>query len=121
MKKYFTQPIVQVLSFSFILIHGFVWIPYSYALVITLLLEFKLFAVFGILGIAFCLLSKYYYKKLLQIAATTLMSSSLLLYFINPATRSETAGVNNVLTIFTLIFFAYIQVMSLFTIPQNNS
>lgn len=121
MKKYFTLPIVQVLSFSFILIHGFVWIPYSYALIIALLFEFKLFVVAGLLGIVLCLLSTYFYNKLLQIAATILMSTSLLLYFINPATKLETDGVNNILTMLTLILFAYIQVESLLSIRKKYS
>lgn len=113
MKKYFTHPIVQVLSFSFILIHGFIWVPFIYAILIAIALDFKLFAFLGLLGIAICLLSNYYYKKIFQFTATILMTSSFFLYLNIPETKAETAGAYNMITLLTLLLFTIIQLASL--------
>lgn len=120
MNKYFTHPFVQVLSFSFILIHGFVWIPYVYAIIIGLMIEFELFAFAGLLGIIFCLLSNYYYKIIFQILATILMTSSLWLYLNIPETVAKTDGLNNTLTGLTIFLFAYTQVTSIASLLKRK-
>ena len=120
MKKISLNIILQFSSFSFILVDGYVTVPYIYSIFIGALFTSELYSIVGILGLAFSFLSAFYYPKTCQLLASIFMFLSLMFFFTSKEIIMETNLFKQLSSKITLFIFLATQAYIIYTHAAKN-
>lgn len=112
--SFLTHPIIQILSFSWILVGSpYFGGPYLF-FVVGAATQFEWFGVLGVAGVfllAFCL---FFNRRLLQLAGSICCIFSIALFFFNSSYDNALVTIEDWLALLTLILFVLIHTLTLY-------
>lgn len=120
MRKLPLNTILQITSFSFILVNGFITVPYIYSIFIGTFFSSELYSIMGILGLVFSFLSAFYYPKSCQLLASIFMFLSLMFFFTSKEIIMETNLFKQLSSKISLFIFLATQAYIIYTNAAKN-